>query len=356
MALPVRDQLTYWGIALAVFLISLWLLGDVLMPFILGAGIAYLLDPLADRLERIGFSRVLATVTITALAVLVFVLMALIVLPTLVQQLGDMLRAAPTALQNLEAFLTKRFPSLLEDGSIVRRSLSEVAEMLQSRVGVFIEQAVESALSLLNIVVLVVLVPVVTFYLLLDWDRIVANIDELLPRDHAPTVRKLAHEIDRTMAGFLRGQGTVCLILGVYYAIALMLVGLQFGLVVGLIAGALTFIPYVGALVGGLLSVGIALFQFWGDWGWIVLVYVIFQAGQFVEGNFLTPNLVGSSVGLHPVWLLFALSVFGAMFGFVGMLVAVPAAAALGVLVRFAVEQYKKGRLYRGLEALSDDE
>ena len=356
MALPVRDQLTYWGIAFAVFLILLWVLGNTLLPFILGAGIAYLLDPLADRLERMGLSRVLATVTITFLAILFFVMVTLLVVPTLVQQTADLLRAAPTALQNLEAFLTKRFPAILEEDSVVRRGLSEVASLLQSRVGVFVEQVFESAMSLLNIVVLVVLVPVVTFYLLLDWDRIVENIDELLPRDHAPTIRKLAYSIDRTMAGFLRGQGTVCLILGTFYAIALMLVGLQFGLVVGMIAGALTFIPYVGALVGGALAIGIAVFQFWGDWPWIILVYAIFQAGQFVEGNFLTPKLVGSSVGLHPVWLIFALSVFGALFGFVGMLIAVPAAAALGVLVRFGIEQYKNGRLYRGLESLSDNE
>ena len=158
------------------------------------------------------------------------------------------------------------------------------------------------------------------------------------------------------MAGFVRGQGTVCAILGIYYAVALMAVGLQFGLIVGVVAGALTFIPYVGAIVGGALAIGLALFQFWGDWLWIGIVYAIFQSGQFVEGNFLTPKLVGSSVGLHPVTLILALSVFGALFGFVGLLVAVPVAAALGVIVRFLVAKYKEGRLYRGVEALSDDE
>ena len=148
----------------------------------------------------------------------------------------------------------------------------------------------------------------------------------------------------------MRGQGTVCLILGTYYAIALMLVGLNFGLVVGFVAGALTFIPYVGALVGGGLAIGLALFQFWGDWVWIVLVWAIFQSGQFVEGNILTPKMVGESVGLHPVWLLFALSAFGALFGFVGLLVAVPVAAALGVVVRFVIERYRNSALYTGDE------
>jgi len=176
----------------------------------------------------------------------------------------------------------------------------------------------------------------------------VSRIDDQIPRDHVRTIRDLARQIDRTLASFIRGQGTVCLILAAYYAIALMLVGLNFGLVVGAIAGALTFIPYVGAVVGGALAVGLALYQFWGDWVWIVAVALIFQSGQMIEGNVLTPKLVGSSVGLHPVWLLFALSVFGTLFGFVGLLVGVPVAAVIGVLVRFALHRYKSSPLYLG--------
>ena len=188
----------------------------------------------------------------------------------------------------------------------------------------------------------------VSVYLLLDWDNMVAKIDGLLPRDHAPTIRKLARDIDETLAAFIRGMGTVCLVLGTYYAIALMLVGLQFGLVVGFIAGIVTFIPYLGALIGGVLAIGLALFQFWGEWLHIGLVAGIFVLGQMIEGNFLTPKLVGDSVGLHPVWLILALSVFGALFGFVGKLVAVPMAAALGVIARFAVDKYKSSLLYKG--------
>ena len=179
--------------------------------------------------------------------------------------------------------------------------------------------------------------------------------NDLLPLDHAPVIRRLASEIDATLAGFIRGMGTVCLILGTYYAIALMLVGLQFGLVVGFVAGLLTFIPYVGALVGGALAIGLALFQFWGEWHWIAAVAIIFVIGQVAEGNELTPKLVGNSVGLHPVWLILSLSVFGALFGFVGMLVAVPMAAALGVLVRFLIELYRDSRLYLGLAADQED-
>ena len=210
------------------------------------------------------------------------------------------------------------------------------------------ETALTSAASLFNVVILLVIVPVVSVYLLLDWDRMVAKIDTLLPRDHAPTIRKLASDIDQTLASFIRGMGTVCLILGTYYAIALMIAGLQFGLVVGFVAGLVTFIPYLGALIGGALAIGLALFQFWGDWVSVGIVAGIFALGQVLEGNVITPKLVGSSVGLHPVWLLLALSVFGALFGFVGMLVAVPVAAALGVIARFGVQQYQSSLLYRG--------
>ena len=179
-------------------------------------------------------------------------------------------------------------------------------------------------MSVINFIVFVVVVPVVTFYMLLDWDRMIASIDGLLPRDHAPVIRDLASQIDQTLASFVRGQGTVCLIQGTFYGVSLMAVGLNFGLVVGFFAGLISFIPYVGALVGGALALGLALFQFWGDWVWIGAVAGIFVLGQMIEGNILTPKLVGSSVGLHPVWLIFALSAFGTLFGFVGMLVAVP--------------------------------
>jgi predicted PurR-regulated permease PerM len=201
---------------------------------------------------------------------------------------------------------------------------------------------------LINIMILLLITPVVAVYMLLDWDRMIARIDALLPLDHAPIVRQLAREVDDTLSAFVRGMGTVSLILGTYYAVTLMAVGLQFGLVVGFIAGVVTFIPYLGALIGGSLAIGLALFQFWGEWGSIGLVALIFVIGQLVEGNFLTPKLVGGSIGLHPVWLLLALSVFGGLFGFVGMLVAVPLAAVLGVLARFGIGQYTESRLFQG--------
>ena len=354
MALPAREQVLWWSAAAAVFFILLWFLGHVLLPFVLGGAIAYFLDPVADRLERIGLSRVAATAVITIAGVLAFVVMALLIIPTLVSQALQLFEVAPEFARTLTTWLTERFPTLLDEGSTVRQSINSLGATIESRGAQLLETALTSAASLLNIVVLLVVVPVVSVYLLLDWDRMVARIDQLLPRDHAPVIRRLASDIDNTLAAFIRGMGTVCLILGTYYAVALMLVGLQFGLVVGFVAGLVTFIPYLGALIGGALAIGLALFQFWGDWVSIGLVGGIFVIGQVIEGNVLTPKLVGSSVGLHPVWLIFALSVFGALFGFVGMLVAVPVAAALGVITRFGVEQYQNSMLYRGRAGRDD--
>lgn len=350
--MPVQSQLKYWGIAAAGFLLLLWLVGGVLLPFVLGAAVAYMLDPVADWLEAHGFSRVWATVTITVLAALIFVLAALLVVPEIVKQASALVEAAPNLLQNLQAFLTERFPSLMDANSTLRHSLISLGDTIQSKGGEVLNGVLASAMSLISVVALVVLVPVITFYLLLDWDRMVAEIEKLLPRDHAPVIHQLAHEIDRTLSAFIRGQGTVCGILGTYYAVALMLAGLQFGLIVGFIAGLISFIPYVGAIVGGALALGLAVFQFWGAWWMIGVIAAIFFAGQMLEGNVLTPNLVGGSVGLHPVWLIFALSVFGSLFGFVGMLVAVPVSASIGVLARYGIGQYMKSRLYVGF---SDD-
>jgi predicted PurR-regulated permease PerM len=189
---------------------------------------------------------------------------------------------------------------------------------------------------------------VVAFYMLLDWDRMVNKVDSWVPRAHVDTVRALAREINVAIAGFVRGQGTLCIILGAIYAVGLTLVGLNFGLLIGLFAGLISFIPYVGSMTGLVLSLGVAFFQFWPEWYWIAAVLAVFMVGQFIEGNILQPKLVGKSVGLHPVWLMFALFAFGYLFGFVGLLVAVPTSAAMGVLVRFALQRYLESPLYSG--------
>lgn len=354
MALPLTAQAKYWGIAAVVFLLLLWFLGDVLLPFLVGGAIAYFLDPVADRLERAGLSRVSATTVISLVALLAVVLLVLAVIPTLFNQLTALVNSAPDIAKRLQGFLVERFPDLTDNTSTIRQTLAEIAAAIQARGAELANGVLTSALGVISAVVFIVVVPVVAFYLLLDWDMMVARIDGMLPLDHAPTIRRLAGEIDAVLAGFVRGQISVCLLLGTFYSIALMFAGLQFGLVVGAIAGAITFIPYVGSIIGGTLAVGLALFQFWGDWVSIGIVAAIFAAGQFIEGNILTPKLVGKSVGLHPVWLLFALSAFGSVFGFVGMLIAVPVAASIGVLTRFGISQYQSSLLYKGTTARLD--
>lgn len=349
MALPVRDQMKYWGLAMAALLLALWFLGHVMLPFLVGGAIAYFMDPVADRLEHAGLSRAAATGTISVLALLLTTLLALAILPMLFNQLIDLVNEAPAIFRRLQAFVMERFPQVQDETSTLRQTLESIGKLIQSKGGELANTLVGSAMGVVSAIVFIVVVPVVAFYMLLDWDHMVAKVDDALPRDHAPTVRRLANEVNVVLAAFVRGQISVCMAMGTFYGLTLMLAGLNYGLVVGAIAGAITFIPYVGALIGGALAIGLALFQFWGDWLSIGLVVAIFAAGQFLEGNVITPKLVGNSVGLHPVWLLFALSAFGSVFGFVGMLVAVPVAAAMGVLARFGLEQYKQSRLYTGL-------
>ena len=349
MALPIQQQAKYWGIALAVLFALLWFLGDVILPFLVGGALAYFMDPVADRLERAGLSRVLATAVITMGGFLILTALVLAVIPTLVNQTTALINAAPDIAQRLQGFLVEKFPDLTDSTSTIRQSLAQIGQTIQSKGAAVVEGLLSSLAGAVSVVVFLLVVPVVAFYLLLDWDHMVARIDHLLPRDHAPTVRRLANEINAVLSAFVRGQLSVCLVLGIYYSAALMLAGLQFGLVVGAIAGAITFIPYIGAIIGGALAIGLALFQFWGDWLQIGIIAAVFGLGQFLEGNVLTPKLVGKSVGLHPVWLLFALSAFGTLFGFVGMLIAVPVAASIGVLTRFGLAQYHDSLLYQGI-------
>ncbi len=350
MVMSVKDQMKYWGVGLAILALVMWSLGNVILPFVAGAAIAYFLDPVADRLERMGCTRVVATVIITLVAMFAFVVMALLLIPTFVNQFGALIAEAPTYSAQMQVFLQDQIPSLMEPESALRKSLDSIGETLRARSGDLANTLISSAFTVIDVIIFIVVVPVVAFYLLLDWDRMIAVIDGWLPLDHLDTLRELAREVDLVLAGFVRGQLTVSAILGAFYALSLMLVGLQFGLVVGLIAGLISFIPYVGAVFGGVLAIGLALFQFWAEPWWIGVVAGIFVVGQIAEGNFLTPKLVGRSVGLHPVWLMFALSVFGTLFGFLGMLVAVPVAATFGVFSRFGIRQYLAGRLYQGLE------
>jgi predicted PurR-regulated permease PerM len=346
----VNEQMRWWGAGLALLVVLLWLLSDALLPFVLGAAIAYLTDPLADWLESHGLGRVLATVVITLGSLGIVVLVILLVVPLLIEQFRQAVAVVPLWVDRARDLAAVWLPEVQAEGTLINQTLVELRENAQTWSVEVLRRVWSGGIAFVNFIAVVLVTPVVAFYLLMDWDRLVAAIDDYLPRPHRATVHRIARDLDRVLAGFLRGQMTVCLILGTFYAVALMLVGLHFGLLIGAFAGLISFIPFVGSILGGALSVGVAVAQFWGDWVWIGVVALIFVGGQAIEGNFLTPKLVGDKVGLHPVWLMFALSAFGVVFGFVGLLVAVPAAAAIGVIGRFLLEQYRAGPLYRGAQ------
>lgn len=357
--MTVREQAGWWGFGLAAFVGLLWLFSEVLFPFVLAAAVAYFTDPLADRLERRGLGRVAATVVITFAVMLVGVVALTILVPLLVNQVRLAAEAAPEIVGGLRAFLETKVLPRIDEGGAVGKAVGEALAEAQGRLRELGLAALQGLLSAgaagLGLLATAVVTPVVAFYLLMDWDHMVARIDDLLPRPHAETIRELARRSDRVLAGFVRGQMIVCLILGAFYATALIAIQLPFGLLIGLFAGLISFIPFVGSILGGALSIGVAIFYFWNDPVWIGATAAVFVLGQMVEGNYLTPKLVGGSVGLHPVWLMFALSAFGALFGFTGLLIAVPTAAVIAVFVRFSVEQYKQGRLYLGVPTGGDD-
>lgn len=342
----------FWLIGFAVALALLYLLRGMLLPFVAGMAVAYFLDPLADRLERSGLSRLAATSVITAAFFLVVVLALIVLVPVVEDQVLAFVHKVPGYMDTLNERLQ---PLLLE---AKKRLSPRDIEKLRSSAGEYAGTAASWALgaargfltgslAVFNVLSLMFITPVVTFYLLRDWDKMVGKVDGWLPRDHADTIRVQMREINRTLSGFIRGQATVCLCLGMIYGIGLSLVGLDLGLVIGLASGMLSFIPYLGSITGFVTGMGLALAQ-GPDWHLPAMVAGVFVVGQVAEGNFLTPKLVGDKVGLHPVWIMFALLAFAALFGFVGLLLAVPVAAVIGVLVRFALGRYLSSPLYHG--------
>lgn len=347
-----RLQLRFWLGALAVFVLMLWLLSEILLPFVAGFAIAYLLTPATDRLQRLGLSRLAAALLLITVMVLAFVLLILLVAPVLGGQLASFIENIPGYVSKLQALVTDPsrpwLQKLLGSGFNVDKGMSDLVTQGVSWFTAFLKSLWSGGRALVSLFSLIVVTPVVAFYLVYDWHRMIGTVDGWVPVQQRDTVRQLAREVDKAIAGFLRGQTAVCLILGSFYAVALTLSGLNFGLLIGLISGLITFIPYVGSMTGLILALGVAVAQFWPDYYSIVMVLGIFLVGQFLEGNVLSPKLVGDSVGLHPVWLIFALLAFGYLFGFVGLLVAVPLAATIGVLARFALRRYLESSLYTG--------
>jgi predicted PurR-regulated permease PerM len=348
-----KRQAVFWFGAFLAFTALLWVFSSILLPFVAGMAIAYFLDPVADRLERMGLSRLAATLVILVSFILVIVAALVVVIPVLVGQFHEFSLRLPSYVGLLQTYVLGLQDTLLPDWAksqlgAVKDNLSGMMSQGMGFVVGLAGQIWTSGKAMVDLASLFLVTPVVAFYVLLDWDRMIERVDSWIPRNHLADVRSIAHDIDTAIAGFIRGQGSLCLILGVFYAIGLSVTGLNFGLLIGFFAGMISFIPYVGSIVGLVLAIGVALVQFWNDPVWIGAVVAVFVVGQFVEGNILQPKLVGESVGLHPVWLMFALFAFGLLFGFVGLMVAVPAAAAVGVLVRYGLSKYLESEIYHG--------
>lgn len=352
-------QVRIWLGVAAALIAFLVLFQSILLPFVAGLALGYFLDPLADRLERWRVPRGLASIILLVAFLLLMVGVLLLMLPLLQTQLADLAAKLPEYAARLQDGVL-RLAHLVEDSlspedmaklrdsvtSYAGTALGWIAGMLQGLVG--------GGLAFFNLMALLFVTPVIAFYMLRDWDTFVAAIDRLLPRQHAETIREQACKVDDTLAGFLRGQATVCILLGLFYGIGLTLAGLDFGFTVGLVSGFVSFIPYVGSLFGLVASVGLALIQF-DTWIGVAVVAAIFVAGQAIEGNLLTPILVGDRVGLHPVWVIFALFAGAALLGFLGMLIALPVAAVIGVMVRFAIDRYLHSPLYDQTNAVPVD-
>jgi predicted PurR-regulated permease PerM len=348
----VDREVVFWAVAFAAFVFCLWILGDILLPFVVGMALAYLLDPVANRLERLGLPRMVAAFVIIGLFVLVVILLVLIFTPVIAGQLASLIQNIPGYVQRLQSLLAESNTPWLQrigaQGLVEDRAIGDLVSQGMGWLTAFIRSLWSGGRTLVSVFSLAVVTPVVAFYLICDWGRVISTVDDWVPRKQRDTVHRLGHEIDVAIAAFVRGQTAVCLILGSFYAVSLVLVGLNFALLIGLVAGIITFIPYIGSMTGLVLALCVAIAQFWPDWTPILTVFGIFMVGQFIEGNVLSPKLVGDSVGLHPVWVIFAMFAFGYLFGFVGLLLAVPLAAAIRVVARFFLQRYRESVLYTG--------
>jgi predicted PurR-regulated permease PerM len=360
-AMNLRNQVLIWIGFFVVLILSLWIFRGILLPFVVGAALAYLLNPLVNQLQRWRFSRMWATVVVLLSILSIIVSLFFMLVPVIGQQIIELIQRTPSLYRDLQGLVTQYSPEISawlgpERAAEVERGINEVARNLLGFIARLPAELVNIGMSGVSVVAFIVVAPVVAFYLLLDWEGMIRGIDNLLPRDHKSEIKGILEDIDSSMAGVLRGQGSVLLLDAAFYATALSLIGLNFGLAVGIIGGLLSFIPFVGAFVGFGLAVGIALVQFWPNLWMVALVCGIFLFWQFVEGNVLYPKLVGSSININPVWMMFALLALGALFGFTGLLLAVPMAAIASVLVRYGVRKYKESALYLGTNGHATDD
>lgn len=348
-------QVLVWVGFFAVTIIMAWVFRPILLPFVLGLILAYLLNPLVNLLQRVRIGRPWGSAFILLVFITVIITLFVIVVPPLLEQAVGLVTGMPgyiTALQDLAQQVVPQLAEWLgpERTQQLEESIADLTGRSVELMGAITAQLATSSLNVFTTLAWLVITPVVVFYLLIDWEGMLKRIDDLLPRDHANEIRGVLKDIDRAMAGVIRGQGGVVLVLSIYYATALTTAGLNYGLAIGLIGGALSFIPYVGFATGFILSMAVALVQFWPDqWLFIVIVFGVYVVGQFLEANILYPKLVGQSININAVWMMFALFAFGLLLGFVGLLLAVPLTAIAGVLTRYALRKYQESTLYRGV-------
>ncbi|MGH8594871.1 MAG: AI-2E family transporter [Gammaproteobacteria bacterium] len=344
-------KLTFWICFIVLAFLFFYSVRDILLPFVIGILFAYLLDPIADKFQSWGLSRATATSLIVVSFYSFAALLTVLVAPVLFEQLYGFFKQVPTYISrfNLEILPHMKQKMGQIDPKIAQTISQEAGVFLNklgASVGAALEKVLKSGLWLLNLVSLVLVTPVVTFYLLRDWDAFVQKVEQLLPREHAPLIKKQWREIDLTIAAFIRGQLNVCLLLGLFYGTALAVLGLNFGSIIGLLTGLLSFIPYVGLLLGAGTGMVVAFFQYGSDPYHLGLVAGVFALGQVLEGSFITPKLVGDKIRLHPAWLIFGMLAGASLFGFVGVFIAVPLTAVIGVLVRFALDRYVSSEYY----------
>jgi predicted PurR-regulated permease PerM len=353
-----RQQILIWTAGVVLFFLTLYWLRAILLPFIVGAALAYFLDPAADKLETLRIPRSAATAILLILFFAFFVGIALLLVPLIQDQVGTIADRLPEYVARFTDLIKSmgdgRLAELLGvDPAGLQRTFESIAQQGAGVVTKLLGNLLTGGVAFVGVLSIVLITPVVAFFLLRDWDVIVAEVDEWLPRQHAEVIREQFRRIDRVLAGFVRGQALDCVAQGILYAIGWTAVGLDFAIVLGLLNGLLNFIPYVGTTFGFLLAMLVALGQFGPDLTPLLLVAVVHVAVQTTDQAFLTPKLIGPRVGLHPVWILFALLAGGSLLGFLGVLVAVPIAAAVGVLTRFGIHQYKESQLFLGPSGFS---
>ncbi len=354
--MTLRNQVLVWVGFFVATILLLWIFRPILLPFVVGMALAYLLNPVVSLIGRIGISRPWASAIVLVVGILVILGMLVMLVPLVGQQVVGLITRLPGYVTDLQALAQGLVPELTEwlgpeRTAQLEASLAELITRGVEMAGAITAQVAQSGLTVVNTIAILFITPVVAFYLLLDWEGMTERVDDLLPRAYRDEIQGVLNQIDKSMAGVIRGQGSVVLVLCIYYATALSLVGLNFGLAIGLFGGLLSFVPYVGFAIGFVLSMTVALVQFWPDqWLFVLIVLAVYLVGQFLEANILYPKLVGQSININPVWLMFALFAFGLLFGFVGLLLAVPLAAITGVLTRYALAKYQASSLYRGPE------